>query len=80
MKPSTACRGLLAQYTYATTDGTDLTGYDVKTTSTLVSAINHGYQCDYMAKRVHIKHKYNLTMSAWEKDETIAFLTQCATQ
>lgn len=32
---------LLAQYTYATTDGTDLTGYDVKTTSTLVSAINH---------------------------------------
>lgn len=41
---------------------------------------NHGYQCDYMAKRVHIKHKYNLTMSAWEKDETIAFLTQCATQ
>ncbi|RYQ46643.1 deoxyribonuclease, partial [Bifidobacterium pseudolongum subsp. globosum] len=41
---------------------------------------NRGYQCDYMAKRVHIKHKYNLTMSAWEKDETIAFLTQCATQ
>ena len=41
---------------------------------------NHGYQCDYMAKRVHIKHKYNLTMSPWEKDETIAFLTQCATQ
>ena len=39
---------------------------------------NTGYQCDYMAKRVHIKHKYNLTMSAWEKDETIAFLQQCA--
>ena len=41
---------------------------------------NRGYQCDYMAKRVHIKHKYNLTMSPWEKDETIAFLTQCAIQ
>lgn len=41
---------------------------------------NLGYQCDYMAKRVHIKHKYNLTMSAWEKDETVAFLTQCAAQ
>lgn len=39
---------------------------------------NRGYQCDYMAKRVHIKHKYNLTMSPWEKDETIAFLQQCA--
>lgn len=39
---------------------------------------NTAYQCEYMAKRVSIKHKYNLTMSSWEKTETVDFLTQCA--
>lgn len=41
---------------------------------------NTDYQCDYMAKRVYIKHKYQLTMSQWEKTETVDFLTQCAAQ
>lgn len=41
---------------------------------------NETYRCDYMAKRVYIKHKWNLTMSAWEKTETVNYLTQCATQ
>lgn len=41
---------------------------------------NTEYQCEYMAKRVYIKHKYNLTMSSWEKTETVNFLTQCAAQ
>lgn len=41
---------------------------------------NTAYQCEYMAKRVNIKHQYDLTMSSWEKDETINFLTQCAAQ
>lgn len=39
---------------------------------------NASYRCDYMAKRVWIKHKWNLTMSAWEKTETIAYLQDCA--
>lgn len=39
---------------------------------------NKAYQCDYMAKRVYIKHKYDLTMSEWEKAETVGFLKQCA--
>lgn len=41
---------------------------------------NQAYQCSYMAKRVYIKHKYNLSMSDWEKSETTAFLNQCATK
>lgn len=36
------------------------------------------YQCEYMAKRVYIKDKYDLTMSTWEKSETVSFLKQCA--
>ena len=39
---------------------------------------NTSYDCEYMAKRVYIKDKYKLTMSSWEKQETIAFLKQCA--
>lgn len=38
---------------------------------------NKSYQCAYMAKRVYIKHKYGLSMSGWEKSETVAFLEQC---
>lgn len=38
---------------------------------------NTGYQCDYMAKRIYIKQKYQLSMSSWEKSETLAFLQQC---
>lgn len=40
---------------------------------------NQEYRCNYMAKRVQIKHKWNLTMSAWEKRETVSYLAQCAT-
>ncbi|MBT1162137.1 DUF1524 domain-containing protein [Bifidobacterium sp. SO1] len=39
---------------------------------------NTSYDCAYMAKRVYIKTKWNLTMSSWEKNETVAFLKQCA--
>lgn len=35
------------------------------------------YQCEYVAKRVNIKHKWDLTMSPWEKQETVDFLKQC---
>lgn len=35
------------------------------------------WRCDYMARRVYIKDKYDLTMSDWEKSETVAFLQQC---
>lgn len=38
---------------------------------------NKPYQCAYMAKRVYIKHKYGLTMSTWEKQETVSLLRQC---
>ena len=39
---------------------------------------NTSYQCEYMAKRVYIKNKYRLTMSSWEKAETVNKLQQCA--
>lgn len=39
---------------------------------------NTSYQCEYMAKRVYIKNKYRLTMSSWEKAETVSKLQQCA--
>lgn len=38
---------------------------------------NRGYQCAYMAKRVWVKHKYGLTMSPWERSETVRFLSAC---
>lgn len=38
---------------------------------------NTSYRCDYMAKRVAIKHEYKLSMSAKEKQETVTFLAQC---
>lgn len=38
---------------------------------------NKQYQCDYMAKRVAIKHEYKLSMSVKEKQETVTFLAQC---
>lgn len=36
------------------------------------------YRCTYMAKRVYVKQKYGLTMSSWEKQETVSYLSQCA--
>lgn len=39
---------------------------------------NRSYRCEYMAKRVYIKHKYGLSMSSWEKSETVSYLSQCA--
>ncbi|PWG66680.1 GmrSD restriction endonuclease domain-containing protein [Bifidobacterium callitrichidarum] len=39
---------------------------------------NQTYQCAYMAKRVYIKNKYKLSMSKWEKAETVSFLQGCA--
>lgn len=39
---------------------------------------NWSYRCEYMAKRVYIKHKYGLSMSSWEKSETVSYLSQCA--
>lgn len=39
---------------------------------------NKTYHCAYMAKRVYIKHKYDLSMSSWEKQETLSFLNGCA--
>ncbi|MFT8705185.1 hypothetical protein [Bifidobacterium aquikefiricola] len=38
---------------------------------------NNSWHCDYMAKRVYIKHKYQLTMSQTEKIQTVSLLTQC---
>lgn len=35
------------------------------------------YQCQYMSKRMYVKNKYALSMSPWEKTETVDFLTQC---
>lgn len=39
---------------------------------------NVSYRCGYMSKRVYIKHKYGLSMSPWEKSETVGYLEQCA--
>jgi hypothetical protein len=41
---------------------------------------NQAWHCDYMAKRAYIKHKYTLTMSEAEKQQTVSILTSCATQ
>lgn len=38
---------------------------------------NKSYQCGYMEKRVYLKDKYGLTMSAWEKSETVGLLEKC---
>lgn len=38
---------------------------------------NKAYRCDYMAKRVGIKTKYGLTMTAREKQQTITYLAGC---
>lgn len=35
------------------------------------------YQCDYIAKRVFIKHKYGLTVSRAEKAQTVSLLASC---
>lgn len=35
------------------------------------------YRCDYMARRVAIKHEYKLSMSAREKQQTVTFLGSC---
>lgn len=39
---------------------------------------NAAWRCDYMAKRVYIKHKYQLSMSKPEKNQSVNLLTQCA--
>lgn len=39
---------------------------------------NSAYRCQYMSKRMYVKQKYGLTMSGWEKRETVSYLTQCA--
>lgn len=35
------------------------------------------YRCDYMAKRVSIKHKYGLLMSKPEREQTVCLLEAC---
>ena len=35
------------------------------------------YRCDYMAKRVSIKHKYGLSMSKPEREQTVRLLEAC---
>lgn len=35
------------------------------------------YRCDYMAKRVNIKHKYGLSMSKPEREQTVRLLESC---
>lgn len=35
------------------------------------------YRCDYMAKRVNIKHKYGLSMSKPERTQTVRLLEAC---
>lgn len=35
------------------------------------------YHCDYMAKRVYIKHKWHLSMTAGEKNQTTRLLEAC---
>lgn len=78
MKLSTACRGLLATTAVAMLAAT------IPTASAAESRIPDTQLQQAQTLTVNaasnIKHKYNLTMSPWEKDETIAFLTQCATQ
>lgn len=39
---------------------------------------NAAWRCDYMGKRVAIKHKYGLTMTVAEKAQTVSVLTACA--
>lgn len=39
---------------------------------------NRAWRCDYMAKRVYIKHKYALTMDEAERRQTVALLEGCA--
>jgi hypothetical protein len=39
---------------------------------------NKAYRCDYMTKRVNIKAKYGLTMTAREKQQTVQYIAACA--
>lgn len=41
---------------------------------------NQAYRCDYMAKRVAIKHDWGLSMTAREKQQTVTFLAACRTR
>lgn len=41
---------------------------------------NVNYQCDYMSKRVAIKHAWGLSMSQAEKDQSVAVLQACVTR
>lgn len=38
---------------------------------------NRGARCDYMAQRVRVKHDWGLSMSEWERTESIRFLEAC---
>lgn len=40
---------------------------------------NKAWHCDYMAKRAYIKHKYRLTMSTAEQNQTVNTLQACTT-
>ena len=39
---------------------------------------NRSWHCDYMAKRAYIKHKYRLTMTPAEREQTISVIESCA--
>lgn len=39
---------------------------------------NRAYRCAYMGKRVEIKHKYGLSMSQGEREQTVEVLRTCA--
>ena len=41
---------------------------------------NEAYRCDYMAKRVAIKHAWGLSMTAREKQQTVTYLAACRTR
>lgn len=38
---------------------------------------NRAWHCDYMAKRVEIKHKYGLSVTSAEKAQTVGILSSC---
>lgn len=41
---------------------------------------NTSFQCDYVARRVSIKHEWGLSMSSWERSESIRMLAACVNQ
>lgn len=41
---------------------------------------NEAYRCEYMAKRVAVKHDWGLSMTAREKQQTVTYLAVCRTR